>query len=341
MIELYYPSIMPQKDRWLKMAALYKTELYTINPSEYSYADYSYLNNDLDSEFLKQYSPVQNIDYYYFEQKIISLLTVISNSSSKQNFMYNNCPLDHSLKTNARHSILFNGKFTDNIKDTIVNNHYGVYINGNIYVSDIFITIYMGLLAQEIAKQNHDIILSAKDPYINRYQSLLRTLEKGHAYLGDTNLPSILEFQQRRENFYRHIITLAVPKDINHLTFQDIQQIRTKEYIHDLKYFKCALDKIYLKNGEVNIESLEDLIVEINEPLDNLKGRLQSRSVETLINLSFNYILNIVDPSFLLSEALSSSFSSQLNTFINSGNHYTRKEWKGTLSALSSLDNII
>ena len=105
------------------MAALYKTELYTRNPSEYSYADYSYLNNDLDSEFLKQYSPVQNIDYY-FEQKIISLLTIISNNSSKQNFIYNKFPLDHFLKTNAKYSILFNGKFTDNIKDAIVNNHY-------------------------------------------------------------------------------------------------------------------------------------------------------------------------------------------------------------------------
>jgi hypothetical protein len=292
MKELYYPEINIKEDNWLKYALLSKKELYTIKPMQYSNLNYKNLNNRINQAFLKPYNPTNMINLNdsngaSFEKTIINHMTVIS--TNRDQFKMpdsSDTYIDEKLRAEEKNAFLFEGKFTPEIENFVLELGYGERFQDYIKVSERFAIIYMGILAEHISYLDNSVSIVSKPLKFKQYLDNLSILSNGPLAL------RYCEHNDSKELYKEQVVSLVLPKNINEL----------------------SIEKLFERN--IDITDKEDVFKEIFEVRDAIDSILKSKLGRTVITSGVGFVLSLYSPPFIMSEALNLVVSASLQSHV-------------------------
>lgn len=312
MKDLYFPNIVVKEDAWLKYSLLYRKELYTIKPTQYANLNYSYINGRVGQQFLKAYNPedhLRNDDTQgvNFEDMLIRCMLQINTNKEQFKVPNSGILLDDSLRLSQKNSVLFKGKFTDEIERFVIAYGYGEKGRDNIKVSNRFAIIYMGLLAEHIAHLDPSVSLVSKPMNVRKYLNNSHILSRSAFPI--KHYKSQMSEERYKNNFISHII----PRNINELTIEEISGIRTNSYLKELDRFNILMDK--LDGREFVIGDSSDIYKEIQSVKGALDDMLCSKFGKETIALSANVVLMKMNVPFLMTEALTLGLKVMLDKY--------------------------
>ena len=314
MKELDDPEINIKEDNWLKYALLSKKELYTIKPMQYANLNYKNLNNRINQAFLKPYNPTNMINLNdsngaSFEKTIINHMTVIS--TNRDQFIMpdsSDTYLDEKLRAAEKNAFLFDGKFTPEIENFVLELGYGERFRDYIKVSDRFAIIYMGILAEHISYLDNSVSIVSKPLQFKQYLENLSILSNGPLAL------RYCEHNDSKELYKEQVVSLVLPKNINELSIEQIAKVRTDAYLRELDHFNLLIETLFERN--IDITDKEDVFKEIFEVRNAIDSILKSKLGRTVITSGMGFVLSLYSPPFIMSEALNLVVSASLPSHV-------------------------
>ncbi|MGK0606359.1 hypothetical protein [Enterococcus gilvus] len=352
MKELYFPTISVRQDNWLKYALLYKEKLYTIKPTAYSLPKGYEINERIGEEFLLPYDPEQYMNIRdtrnnNFEEIVIKYLNEINRNkesfpikitNGKQRQFRNQVFLDDEFRNAPKNSLLFRGKYTPEIETFLVDTGYGVVTpdRSSIAVSNRFVIVYMGLLAELIANVDDSVVFTTKERRRREYVGNSRILNGGMNY----RIWNEVSFGEAPEKYLREIVSLFLPDNIEDISIKSIGKLRQKsDYQKHLKRFNSTIKKLYVRS--FNAKSREELLIELLDIREFFKSTISSTVGKDAFGFGFNAVLNLSHCPFLMSEGINYVISEKLDSFSRNHNNFISPlEGRSTLKFISNLDSL-
>lgn len=188
---------------------------------------------------------------------------------------------------------------TNSLEEDLVKKGYGVKINDRFFVSRNLATLYMGMMAESIARTRGMKVASTQARY-KEYQGMLRNLNS-FGYREEEGI--VIQNQEFKE----FIIDQSLPLNINQITIPMIICLRNKgKYHKELTAYNELLLKIddYIKN--------ENTVLDKSELINELTSRRSK--LNTFIRSEFG--------SEIFSYAVSAMIPTQPNPIIDVGTSY-------------------
>lgn len=352
MKELYFPTISVRQDNWLKYALLYKEKLYTIKPTAYSLSKGYGINNRIGEDFLLPYDPerymtirdsrnnsFEEIIIGYFEKININRTSFPMNKSNQNKRRVKEVFLDDEFRNAPKNSLLFKGKYTPVIENFLVDTGYGEISTdrSSIAVSNRFVIVYMGLLAELIADIDESVVFTTKEKRRMEYVGNTRILNGGMRY----RIWNEVSFREAQERYLREVVSLFLPNNIEDISIEDIGRLRQKsDYQKHLVRFNSVIKKLY--DRSFNPSSRQDLLSELLDIRDFFKSIISSTIGTAAFGLGFSAILNLCHSPFLMSEGINYMVGQELDSFSRNHNSFiSPTEGRSTLKFISNLDSLL
>lgn len=257
MRELYYPGFEIRDINWLKYSLLYKEELNTIIPYEMEREIltpmYSYIreNSDLLGEYNPQYDEAEKTSREINE----CINKILRNPQNYFSFTGTTSYKTLMEKWNVRKDYeLFSGKYSMGIEWYLLDIGLAKKSNNGIFVNKEIALIYMGALAENIARRAEFTLTTDQVEYkkINKLYSSLWDKENNiTSYLGcETKIveqiPRNLEYisikeiiELRNSRGYRELIK-AYNRTLNTFvnTLEDRNDFRYKSFVEEMSMFR-------------------------------------------------------------------------------------------------------
>lgn len=306
--EIYFPEIEVYNENWLKYALLYKEGITSMIP-EYQKKYFSKKHSHIQREtnffdYFSDFEHFRNVNNN-FKVLILSLDEMRTPLTFDQRYL----SLHDCFLRQEKDVELLNGKMTYSLEEDLVKKGYGVKINDRFFVSRNLATLYMGMMAESIARTRGMKVASTQARY-KEYQDMLRNLNS-FGYREEEGI--IIQNQEYKEL----IIDQSLPLNINEITIPMIIHLRNKgKYQKELIAYNELLSKIddYIKN-----ENLEHNKIALNELINELKSRkfklntfiqselgseIVSYAVQSLVPIPSNPITD-VGTSFMINKSIS------------------------------------
>lgn len=296
--EIYFPEIEVYDENWLKYALLYKEGITSMIPEyqeEHLSGKHSHIQKETNFfDYFSDFEHFRNVNNN-FKGLILSLDEMRIPLTFDQRYL----SLHDCFLRQEKDVELLNGKMTNSLEEDLVKKGYGVKINDRFFVSRNLATLYMGMMAESIARTRGMKVASTQARY-KEYQGMLRNLNS-FGYREEEGI--VIQNQEFKE----FIIDQSLPLNINQITIPMIIRLRNKgKYHKELTAYNELLLKIddYIKN--------ENAVLDKSELINELTSRRSK--LNTFIRSEFG--------SEIFSYAVSAMIPTQPNPIIDVGTSY-------------------